>query len=111
MTVADCIRDLRRQQRDAERMGATAPVASVLGAVISDLERVDGEATPRMMTTSEAGDIQHLAPRTVAKRCAAGEYPGAIKTSKGTGDWRIPAVSVYQSVRGSLPSSQPLRVA
>ena len=31
--MAELIRDLRRQQREAERTGATAPVASVLGGI------------------------------------------------------------------------------
>ena len=110
MTVADLIRDLRRQQRDAERVGTTAPVATLLAAVIDDLQLVDGTALPRMMTTSEAGDVLHLKSRTVARQCTAGRFPGAVKTSDGSGDWRIPADVVYRSVN-SLPTRNRLQVA
>jgi len=42
VTLAELVADLERRAVDAERLGASAPVASVLRAVLADLRAVDG---------------------------------------------------------------------
>jgi predicted DNA-binding transcriptional regulator AlpA len=42
VTVAELALELERRIADAERVGATAPVASVLRTVLEDLRAVDG---------------------------------------------------------------------
>lgn len=54
----DVIADLRRRAEEAERIGATAPVASILKDVIATLE-----AGPvRMLTVKEAAAVLGVTP-------------------------------------------------
>jgi hypothetical protein len=60
MTRAELVARLRQQAADAERLGATAPVATVLRAVVEDVEQVTGLAPhagpDRLLTLAEAAD-------------------------------------------------------
>lgn len=90
VTLADLMRDLDRKRRDAETVGATAPLANVYGAMLEQLRAVDGVPAfePRVSTT-EAAAIEGVSRATIAKWCADGRYPRAEKTSEA-GEWRIP---------------------
>ena len=108
MTLADLLANLDRRCNDAKRVHATAPVADVLRVVIHELEQVNTERPfGRLLDSREAARVLGLKPKTVANHCAAGQFPGARKTSTGKGGrWRIPAVEVYEAA-GHTPSLGP----
>ena len=54
MTLPEILERLERQANHAERVGATAPVHSVLYAVIEDLQQLNGNGTQ----SKEPGDIE-----------------------------------------------------
>ncbi len=96
MTVADLIRQYERLRLDAERVGATAPLARVYATFIEEL-RSAGNAggIERMMSTMEAASELGVEAKTIANWCADGRFPGAQKTSPKRGRWRIPSRDVY----------------
>jgi excisionase family DNA binding protein len=74
MTRDALIADLERRVADAERMQATAPVATVLRSVIEDLHALNGgtasdSAAPngdgpaRLLTVAEAAAIIRVSPK------------------------------------------------
>ena len=60
MTRAELLARLAQRAEDAERVGATAPVAAVLRAVLAELEAVDGvpttSAPDRLISLEEAAE-------------------------------------------------------
>lgn len=58
-------------------------------------------------TTSTAADTLDLARSTVARQCAAGRFPGAVKHGR---DWTIPAdaVEVYRAALLGNPGPQTM---
>ena len=92
--------DFERRRIEADRHGATAPLATVYALVLEELRALDGGAIPdRMMNTSEAAKVLAVSPKTAAKWAAAGRIDGARKTS-ANGEWRLPARSVYSQAGG-----------
>lgn len=91
----DLIERYERQKAQAERLGATAPLARTFAAVLEDLRSLDGvEGGGRMMTTSEAAALMGMARKTIAAWASGSRFPGATKTSQA-GEWRIPSSDVY----------------
>lgn len=96
MTVPELIRQYERLQLDADRVGATAPLARVYATFLEEL-RSAGNAVGvgSMMSTTEAASELGVESKTVANWCADGRFPGATKTSPKRGRWRIPSRDVY----------------
>lgn len=110
MTLAELVAELERQRAEAATRAYLAPVARVLDEVLAAVRRVDEMPTAaRLVSTREAGQFLGLAPKTVARWCAAGRFPGAVKTNGRRGDWRIPLAVVYQ-VAGRARSAAPTEV-
>ena len=110
MTPAQLIRQYERLRLDAERVGATAPLAQVYAAFIEELRSVGGiERVACMMTTTEAASELGVKPKTVANWCADGRFPGAKRTSPKRGRWRIPSRDVY-AFFGEKDRSRPPRL-
>ena len=67
MTLAEFVAALERRAGEAEREGATAPVANVYRVVLDDLRAVDGAAVPPAPTvTSDPPAVErHLTPEQV----------------------------------------------
>jgi len=88
-----------RRRAEALEHGYSAPASKVYEVVIDELKALDGETDARFVNTEEAAKIAGCAPKTVAKWAKEGRLSGAVKTSqkdgKKTGEWRIPAASVY----------------
>lgn len=100
MTRADLMREWEARRLEAERHGATAPLARVYRIVLEELRALDSTpALDRLMTTLEAGRVLGVAPKTVAKWAVEGRFVGATKTSEG-GEWRLPSRSVYELAGG-----------
>lgn len=61
MRLADLVADLERRAADAERVGASAPVAGVLRSVLADVRAVDdvSEADPedRLLKVDEVAEM------------------------------------------------------
>ena len=57
-------------------------------------------------TTAQVAEMEHLAVETIALNCAAGNFPGAYRTSEH-GQWRIPesAVTAWRK-RGAAPKPE-----
>jgi hypothetical protein len=108
--LSELMADYERRRVEAERHGATAPVATVYALILEEIRAIDGVASPdRMMTTAEAADVRAVAPKTIAKWAAEGRFEGAQKTSEA-GEWRLPARSVYQQAGAGKvkdPTSTP----
>lgn len=81
----------RRRREEAKQLEARADLAAVYGIVIAELEQLDVLGPDRMLTVQEVAELEGVAATTVRRRCQAGQYEGAEKTSGDTGDWRIPA--------------------
>ena len=81
MTLAELRERLAERARDAAAMHATAPVADVLGVVLTDLDAMEDGAssTPadRMLTVQEAAAVLEVRPRWLYDR--AGKLPFARK--------------------------------
>lgn len=98
--LPDLLAEYERRREQAAAIGATAPVAKLYERVISELAAVDGVPdTARLMDTAEAAHVLGREAVTVARMCGRGEFEGAHKTSGATGEWRIPAKSVYAKLR------------
>ena len=96
MTVPELIRQYERLRLDAERVGATAPLARVYATFIEELRSAgSGGGSESMMSSKEAASELGVEPKTVANWCADGRFPGAKKTSPKRGRWRIPSRDVY----------------
>ena len=68
MTRADLIAKLTARAADAEASGALAPVATVLRAVVAELNAVDGlpaarSAPARLLTLAETAERLHVPKR------------------------------------------------
>lgn len=96
MTIDELIEVYGRRRDEAEHHASQAPLARVYDVVIRDLEQVEVIGPRKMLRTSEVAELLGLAPRTVANKAAAGEFPGAEKTSGDDGEWRIPASAIYE---------------
>jgi hypothetical protein len=104
MKLLDLREHLERRKAEAQQLGTLVPEAKLLAYVLEQLDQVDGtEIADRWMTCEEAAETLRLAPKTVAKRCAAGAFAGATKTSTH-GVWRIPARAVQTYRVGAQPS-------
>lgn len=112
-TLAELLAEYERRRMHADRTGATAPVWAVYDLVIEELERVAGDISEDLTTADVAGLLK-VCPTTVARKAAAGAFPGARKTSGETGDWRIPREAVEAFRRGEadarLNASEPWEV-
>ena len=99
MTLEELRRKLSAQQTDAERYGATAPVACVLKAVLEDLaslgttEPSDALSSAVDLTVSQVARRIGLAASTVRQMCNRGDFAGAYVPSGGK-LWRVPVASV-----------------
>ncbi len=97
MTLADLLRVLERRKADAERVQASAPLATVYAEMLDLLRQVDG--TQRLtgyVNTREAARMLGVKPKTVTHWCEKGRFPGARKSGlNGGGIWLIPASEVY----------------
>ncbi len=81
MTLADLQADLERRAGDAERLGASAPVATVLRQVVAELAAgLDGNGAPArsaghppttLLTAREAAQVLHVAPRWLYRHAGA----------------------------------------
>lgn len=108
MTVPELIRQYERLRLDAERVGATAPLAKVYAAFIEELRSAGNVGgSERMMSTTEAASELGVEPKTIANWCADGRFPGAKKTSPRRGRWRIPSRDVYAFFGEKNGSSPP----
>jgi hypothetical protein len=96
VTLADLVRDLERRRAEAERVQATAPLATVYGEMLDLLRQVDGtERLTGYVNTHEAARMLGLAPKTVMNWCRQGRIIGAMKTSGSNGGvWRVPVASI-----------------
>ena len=112
MTMAELVREYERRRLEAERHGASAPLASVYSVVLDDLRSLDGVGTPdRLMSTVEAAKMLGVARKTVASWALEGCFPNARKTSGESGEWRIPARDVYAVLgQSETASSHPPRL-
>ena len=68
MTIAELRKHLEGQIADAEAMHTTAPVATVLGTVLTSMQTLDGipTTTPppeRLMSLKEAGQVRGVTAR------------------------------------------------
>ena len=107
VNLSELMTDFERRRIEADRHGATAPLATVYALVLEELRALDGGAIPdRMMGTAEAADVLALAPRTVARWSSQGRFEGARKTSAG-GEWRLPARSVYSQMGVRKGKAEP----
>lgn len=95
MKLPELLTVYRRRREDAERHGSTAPVGRIYTVVIEELEDLELVMPQQMLGTKAVAEILDMAQATVAKKCAAGQFPGAEKTSGENGDWRIPASVVF----------------
>ena len=90
MTLAELSKQLERQIADAEAMHATAPVATVLGTVLTSLQTLDGipTTTPppeRLMSLEEAGQVLGVTPRWLRENrpaCVVELSPKKLKVSE-----------------------------
>lgn len=89
----------RRRREEAKKLEARADLAAVYGVVIAELEDLDVVGPDRMLTVGEVAELEGVADTTIRRRCKAGRYKGAEKTSGETGDWRIPASALSREVQ------------
>lgn len=86
MTLAELCADLERRAVDAERLGASAPVASVLRTVLADMRIVDGvtlaDPDDRLLTVPEAASLLHVSPWWLYRK--ARSLPFARKLGRRT---------------------------
>jgi hypothetical protein len=96
VTLAELCEQLDRRAREAEQIGATAPVARVLRMVLGQLADLREESVPNgMINTRHAAALLGVKSKTVANWCSRGKIEGAQKTSDdGKGRWVIPADSI-----------------
>lgn len=95
MNLPELLAEWERRRADAECVHASAPIAEVYNVVLEEARQIDGVPTRHLMTTKEAAFVLSVSPRTVARRCKRGGFPGAVKTSGDDGEWRIPSDEVY----------------
>ena len=57
----------------------------------------------RPLTTTEAAEMVNFSTQTIARKCAAGEYPGAVKVFSR---WRIPYAAFCREVEGEKEREQ-----
>ena len=92
MTIAEMIRQYQARLADAERVGATAPLASVYALVLDDLRAlaptVEGS---RMLTAAQAAQRLGLRPKTITNWAGLGRLPGAVNSSSEGGVWLVPS--------------------
>lgn len=93
-SLTELIRAYRERQAHAERTQATAPLAATYALIIEELEQLAPHDAGDDVTTAEAADLLGMAQPTIARKCGAGEFPNAWKTSGESGDWRIPRSDV-----------------
>ena len=75
--------------------GATVPMEAVCNEILSDLIALDDMGAPlERIDTDAAAGMLGVSPKTVAHWCAAGRFPGALKTGASKGKWVIPTADV-----------------
>jgi len=95
VTLPDLLRDLEHRARDAEAIGASAPLAAVYRQVIAELRQLEGADVAVSYDADGAARLLGVSPKTVAHWCKAGKFAGARKTGgSGGGKWVIPATAV-----------------
>ena len=95
MTLPELLQDLERRAREAETIGASAPLAAVYRLVMGELRRLDAADVAVSYDANGAARLLGVSPKTVANWCAAGKFEGARKTGgAGGGKWVIPATAV-----------------
>ncbi len=105
MTVRELIDRYQRRQIEATRLKATGSLAEAYLLFLEDLRGLDGKANAGgYVGTEEAGKILTLDPRTVARKAARGDFPGACKTSGQRGEWRIPLSSLEDEPMAQHPA-------
>jgi len=65
MTLADLVATIERRAAEAEREGATAPVANVYRLVLDDLQAVNGTATAPAAMPDAPAEERYLTPEQV----------------------------------------------
>src|SRR5262245_25718535 len=70
MTMAEFLATIERRAADAEREGATAPVANVYRLVLDELRAVNGTASAAGTMHDVAAEEQYLTPEQVAEMLA-----------------------------------------
>ena len=113
MRLTELVEEYERRKVVGARHDSRAPVAKVYACVLDELRSLDGsDAEHRLMTTAEAATVLAVCPKTVARWASSGVLEGAYKTSGESGEWRIPATSVYGMGRDQkgLEDPQPSRL-
>ena len=70
MTLADFLATIERRASDAEREGATAPVANVYRLVLNELRAVNGTAAAPVAMPEEPTKERYLTPEQVEEMLA-----------------------------------------
>ena len=70
MTIVELVATLERRAADAEREGATAPVANVYRLVLDELRAVNGTAAAPPVTPDAPTEDRYLTPEQVEKMLA-----------------------------------------
>ncbi len=70
MTLADFVATIERRAADAEREGATAPVANVYRLVLDELRAVNGTAAEPPVTPDAPAEERYLTPKQVEEMLA-----------------------------------------
>jgi Helix-turn-helix domain len=95
VTLPELLQDLERRAREAEAIGASAPLATVYRQLVGDLRQLDAADVAVSYDANGAAHLLGVSPKTVANWCAAGKFAGARKTGgAGGGKWVVPATAV-----------------
>jgi len=94
MRLDELLETYRRRRGEAKQLQSRGALAEMYEVVIAELEKLDVLGPDRMLTAAEVAELEGVGETTIRRRCKAGQYDGAEKTSGDTGEWRIPTSAI-----------------